>query len=721
MTKGATKTNVTQDLSLNLKWSINERMRANFDVQYVESTVRAWDVETGFASFADIKVDLRDRAAVEWLAPTNVNFSEGNWSNPNNWRMHHIMDHFQDSEGDEFAARADFEYDFHINHLESIKIGFRYADRDQQVRASNYNWESVATSWSGNQAHYYNLDHHEPGPVEIDEESGEEIPIGTNGNQKYFTGYPQGYYEVQEFGDDYFDLGIGNGQLPFANMDLLKDRWAMINSLGGPALGFEGGVGWEPACSGLGDRADELNSDLCVTPAELVDVSEETSAAYIQFNIGGNDSTLFGLPYSGNVGVRYVYTNVQSKGGWAITSFADEEWVSETSGYESQVGRDVDGIDRDLVCEDRLDPEGNPESGVPKTLGCYISDDDARFFEGEDQVTESDINQYHILPSLNLKLDFTDELVGRLGLNRAMSRPDMGYLRNFYRLSPEVPYVTSESDPAWIRDESGEVVGVNVYARGSGQNSGLKPITADQIDLTLEWYFDDDGSLTGALFHKDLDNYIQHVRFDTEVESNGVTKEAVIRAPVNGDGAEIQGFELAFTDFFDSLPVDGFGIKANYTYVDNQGLKTSYTSSSDSDGVFENTLAASNVEVDALRGLSEHTANFIAMYEVDSWSARLAYNWRSEFLITPIDSVIGRPMWQDDFSTLDGSVKFRPMDGLTISLKASNLLNEEVVLKQQVTNATGESGIVNVPNDTRLAGSWFQKGRRFTLSASYKF
>src|SRR5690606_42079192 len=46
--------------------------------------------------------------------------------------------------------------------LESVKFGTRYADRDQDVRWTTYNWQNVANNWTGNQAGYYNLDKHSP-------------------------------------------------------------------------------------------------------------------------------------------------------------------------------------------------------------------------------------------------------------------------------------------------------------------------------------------------------------------------------------------------------------------------------------------------------------------------------------------------------------------------------------------------------------------------------
>src|SRR3546814_16600110 len=50
----------------------------------------------------------------------------------------------------------------------------------------------------------------------------------------------------------------------------------------------------------------------------------------------------------------------------------------------------------------------------------------------------------------------------------------------------------------------------------------------------------------------------------------------------------------------------------------------------------------------ALEGISEHSYNLVAMYEKGIVSARVAYNWRSKYLVTAIDCCVGLPIWQKD-------------------------------------------------------------------------
>ncbi|GIX22113.1 MAG: hypothetical protein KatS3mg121_0896 [Gammaproteobacteria bacterium] len=272
VTRANQNENMTQDFGVNLKWRISDRVKSNFDLHFVDSEVDNYDIEVGFWTYATVLQDLsgeHPRVVFQEDNP-NINFSPGGYENPNNYYLRHIMDHLEDSEGQQVAVRADFEFELDSGWARSIKTGVRLAERDQTVRWSDYNWESVANNWANNQAdqrYYFNLDRHEP--------------ANGLGPQPNFTGYPQGYYETLPFENQSYGGQMNLNRFVFADMDFISDRERMAASLGAPALGFENGVGWEPLCSGLGDRANEIEGT-CFTPAEVVDLVENTQAAYLQ-------------------------------------------------------------------------------------------------------------------------------------------------------------------------------------------------------------------------------------------------------------------------------------------------------------------------------------------------------------------------------------------------------------------------------------------------------
>ena len=300
-----------------MKWSINERMRTNFDVQWVDSTVYNYDAEMNFQTYTNADVDLRgDRPVVAVSQGTNVNWTGAGFAEPSNYFLKHISDHLEDSEGEQKAIRGDFEFDFENDHLQSLKVGVRYAEREQLIKWSNYNWQSVVTPWVGNGAHYFNITQTKPTLYGTGREVDDEGNVIEEGNQQFFTGYPtleeMEWYGMRSFGSDYHNIN-GNRDFIFPNVDIVKNKELFASTFGASRLGFTdangnfngSAVGWDPACSNVGERAEEIPGT-CTTPAELVDMSEVTTAAYIQLNFGGDGAELFGLPYSGNVGFRWV-------------------------------------------------------------------------------------------------------------------------------------------------------------------------------------------------------------------------------------------------------------------------------------------------------------------------------------------------------------------------------------------------------------------------------
>lgn len=694
-TRSNNNENKTQDFGWNLKWAVTDTIRTNFDVQYIDSTVQNYDIEVGFNSFTNVGWDLTGaRPTMTNNLPTNVNFSEGGFSNPNNWYLKHIMDHVEDSDGNELAVRGDIEIDLDSGWMESLKMGVRYADRDQTVRWSGYNWQNVVNTWTGGgQNAYFNLDQHGP---------------DTSGNTG-FTGYPTGYYVNRAFNSDFFGGGLLSPlDYIFADMDLLQDQHAFANQFGATALGLAGGVGWDPICSNTGDRADETPGT-CYLPAEVSNVSETTNAAYIQLNFGGGEAELFGIPFSGNIGVRYVETNNKSSGGIAFPLMGEELFFERV--YNDDGTYDDVPLPRayeNLGCYPNGEREDGTPPAVPFTTGCYISPDDYAYMDGANQLSTVDVDHEHWLPSFNIKFDLTDEVLLRFAWSQAMSRPDIGNMKNYLGFGGTLPSQNDANDPLWIKDSNGEIVGASVDYSGGAQNPYLEPIIANQFDISLEYYFAEVGSLTAAFFHKKFDDYIQFGSFYRDLTNNGVTKQVEVRGPLNGDGAELQGFELSFQRFFDFLPspFDGLGMQANYTYIDNKGITNTNTSEVGGGSVITG-QAPDSIQVDALEGLSENSYTLIGMYEKGPISVRAAYSWRSEYMVTAVDCCVAYPIWNDDYGQLDASIRWQITDSWELGLSGSNLLNTETKLYQQVTDSD-EGGLL-------LPNAWFQNDVRYTL------
>src|SRR3546814_12090766 len=60
------------------------------------------------------------------------------------------MDHIEHSVGNEWSFRGATQYNFADgSFLKHVKVGARYADRDQKIRNSAYNWSAISEVWSG--------------------------------------------------------------------------------------------------------------------------------------------------------------------------------------------------------------------------------------------------------------------------------------------------------------------------------------------------------------------------------------------------------------------------------------------------------------------------------------------------------------------------------------------------------------------------------------------
>ena len=174
----------------------------------------------------------------------------------------------------------------------------------------------------------------------------------------------------------------------------------------------------------------------------------------------------------------------------------------------------------------------------------------------------------------------------------------------------------------------------------------------------------------------------------------------------------MKGFELAYQQTYDFLPGiwSGLGMNASYTYVDSEGVVQSTLSATDPD-VAAGRVANIDTSLLPLQGLSEHTVNVAGFYENDWMSLRLAYAWRSDFVVTVRDVIVPfAPIIQESGGQLDGSAFFSVNDNIRVGVQGVNLLNQ-VTRTSQVLN----NDLLTAPR------SWFMNDRRvtFIIRATY--
>lgn len=696
------------DLSFNLKWDASDDLRFNFDYQHVEAKTDLYDVVVGFRTYADVALDLTSGLPeLTWLAPSYQNF-EGTidtaFYNPNNYNPNNVMDHITDSEGTLDAFRADLAYDVDSTPwIEGLSAGVRFASRSQDHKWSKYNWDTVSGWNSPNPADSFQLT------------SG--ATYNDDGSLR-FPGYEQGYWEAVNFGQDILGGGlVGNSPLLFMNFDYLSDRdWLVDNfsEAGQTATGASDiGAYWDAICN----RPEELEGS-CFTAGEIVDVSEDTQSAYAMLKIGGDDAKVGNWPVVGNVGVRYVELEVESTGSY---NFAET-----FSGSEVACSLPIDATTGVVDLTDLT------TLGLPEQWTCLAANslDDQAFANGLSNASTINTTHSYVLPSLNLRFEVADDTFIRFAASKAISKPDIGLLKNYSVIRRSLNggggFNAVAGNASVNLDTAGnpESLAYTYYANNT--NPALAPIEATQFDLSFERYFEDVGSFTGVIFYKDLDNYIQNGSFEATIQNNGVERTVVTSIPVNGDGASIQGFELAYRGYFDELPApfDGLGLEANYTYVENDGvtnanLKSDSAQSGDAGDVSVAYSSLSGmINPGRLENLSDHTVNIVGVYEKGKLGARLAYNWRSEYLISVNDCCVGFPVWGEAEGFLDASVRYALTDNIEVSLQASNLLEERAETRAQVR---GPTDIDPDQASVFLPASTFEYDRRFQLGLRAKF
>ena len=278
-------------------------------------------------------------------------------------------------------------------------------------------------------------------------------------------------------------------------------------------------------------------------------------------------------------------------------------------------------------------------------------------------------------PSLHVNWDLNEEMKLRFSANTGSSRPDYTDLRPNYS----------------INDDDQEIDGGNPFAQ---------PEKSVGVDAYFEWYMRPQGFFSAGLYYKDL----RDVLFDVEIPAFGsdiLDTPALDRSTYtyytvgNGGDGYIRGIELAYSQklggLADSLGlpawVGDFGVQANLTLNDSKAT----------------TPDGREIE---LPGASDVIYNTSVYYEAHGLSARLSWQYRSEW----IDSIgsgdaMGDAYW-DEVGRLDFSVRYAINDNVEVYLDGNNLLDEPGIRYQ---------GIPARSTEYEAFGARYMIGMRFNL------
>ena len=366
------------------------------------------------------------------------------------------------------------------------------------------------------------------------------------------------------------------------------------------------------------------------------DVTEKTLAFYAMANF---DTMFADKPVRGNFGVRVVNTDVESLGFRNPFSI-----VTDAAG----------------------------EIDIIPTAGA-----DAIRTVGGGDYTE-------VLPSFNLVVDVSDEVLLRGGIFRGLSRADpsdMGFTRTFNK---------DTSVGATTLDQ------LLTSANGAG-NPNFEPLTSWNFDAAAEWYPNEDTILAVTLYAKEFkggfENAVQNETFT--IDGQQVTLPITIQS-TNEDTSSLVGLELTASHRFQNLPdyLDGLGFKVSYNIADSdfefQDNNYGDLGFRDANGNFVQT-AAGIVAPGNIPGFSKQTASGQVYYQKGPFDGSVIYKYRSEYF-QPYTSNGNRLRYVGDVGVWEARASYKINDNVRLSLEGINLFDAP---KEQYFYTNDNLGEVN--------------------------
>lgn len=448
------------------------------------------------------------------------------------------------------------------------------------------------------------------------------------------------------------------------------------------------------------------NVPYAANPVDSTDrkIVEDIQAAYIETNLSGN---LGGMDVDVSAGLRYETTDVES---YSRVSPRRITWTSDRDFNNEAVGA---------------------AGSLPYTVSTY--------------------SYNNVLPNLDLTFHISDELIARASSSKTISRANFNDL---------------QMGAAGNAPRGGPLLAGGSFGTSNDGNVKLKPIESNNIDFSVEYYFNDTDYVSIGFFDKRVPNFIgteeSNVTYAATLDpSNGPRALAAVAAlnaggvAVNernlfeqvarmngtdmgcvntsaaqlcGSGGLASGDEatyLAFKDGVDIVAVAGDPGVTNITSMPTNskdavlngwefagqhffgdsgfGIQANYTVVNGSIS-YDLYAEPGSATQFALAGLSD-SANVIGIFENDKWQARIAYNWRDKFLSNP-NAGGGEPEFTEDYGQVDFNVGYKVTDDLTVSFEGTNVLAEDKKTYGRTANQVRYLDILEA---------------RYALSARYNF
>ena len=436
-------------------------------------------------------------------------------------------------------------------------------------------------------------------------------------------------------------------------------------------------------------------------------------------------------------------TNLDREKIWA--GYAQITWKGE-----------IAGMDASLVAGARYEhtTENTAASQLAPIAIVWNADNDFTVVNSTDPITlpPGKTSYDNVLPAMDFQVSLARNLIGRFSFSKTLARPD-------YNLLFPTTSVTGPPRPSALGG----------YPTASNGNTDLQPLTSDNLDLSLEYYFKPDSYISVGFFDKRVHNFIGNGTTNGPLlglldptSATAGTRSGAAKAALQALGADISDVNLfTYTALLDNFtPAEAAArFAANYdagSHAVNQGYANTILSQYDivgkpGDPEYQFTIsqpinnkdaqiygvevagqyffgqtgigvsgsftyvngdvsfdngAAPTVAQFALTGLS-NTANATLIYDKHGVSARLSYNWRDKFLSNANRGDTGlNPVYTRAFGQLDMNISYDITPNIAVSIEGINLTNESLRTYGRETS-----------------NLWFAQElqRRFLFGARYRF
>ncbi len=237
-----------------------------------------------------------------------------------------------------------------------------------------------------------------------------------------------------------------------------------------------------------------------------------------------------------------------------------------------------------------------------------------------------------VLPSILARYELTENVIVRGAYFASIQRPNPG------QFAPRI--LVEQNDNDEVEGEFG--------------NPDLERLEADNFDVSIEWYPNNDAVVYLGYFRKDLDNVIAGIGYEDITLNGRFFDEAA--SYINLPEAEVSGIEFNYQQALDFLPVEGFIAGFNFTATDSEA-----------------TLADGRVV--PLPRQSDSVWNAVLGYDRAGWDLRAVVSSRSEYL----DEIRGgadEDRWVLEHTQLDLSAKYSFNDTFQVFGDLKNVTDE---------------------------------------------